>query len=651
MSRAPTTEQVTRILRRATKNRRNSEGKILKVKSELFKSFKRILKCCATPRLKTMGPSKAKRSSRDSSKATSSGRSSRTSRHSQSDQSGHRHRSLPGRPSGRREESECRSQDYKSDSGRKAKDSRSKDQGRSGLNSGKVDSNFANSSAVRDASFPDTISPIIDRQTGKRDKTSSSKGAKPSAASRRPTSRDPSSSSSSSDSTTMDSSSESSSSTPSPEKTRKRKGRDYSDPSILARNQKIPDVNTSDVNTSDAKSTDKSKKPTANPPDPTVIPPAQGQDQGMVLNQTPNQNKNSPVKDGPPDRVRRPARRAGQKRNPNYKGPQAETYASVARPRPIPPWGDKEIRLTSADSNIHLLKNKWVEFEPLIMKGFGEFLEDYQSIDSNIRPVCILRIYYDTDVRCRVIEVGAEASAEKLRDLLIPRLELPLKLKAAIKSDSQTPIVRCFVPNIYNTYSEEQYLKFLVWANPIMIGQPLEVHRVDRRDVGRALFLQTSSTVVEYIKQNNYVLTHGFGRTQFDKKIDYISTTSVTTKDPPASLPVAKPTNPTDALTDALKDASLAEQHDAREGEGEKDDVDKFREFLDDFASDMPDQNRSGSSQGSGMRLANPLEVEGLIPMEQDDNPLREEVKKRKARKTRPTASGTAADSTSPSKI
>ncbi len=114
---------------------------------------------------------------------------------------------------------------------------------------------------------------------------------------------------------------------------------------------------------------------------------------------------------------------------------------------------------------------------------------------------------------------------------------------------------------------------------------------------------------------------------------------------------MAKPTNPTDALTDALKDASLAEQHDAREGEGEKDDVDKFRQFLDDFASDMPDQNRSGSSQGSGMRLANPLEVEGLIPMEQDDNPLREEVKKRKARKTRPTASGTAADSTSPSKI
>ena len=266
---------------------------------------------------------------------------------------------------------------------------------------------------------------------------------------------------------------------------RKRKTRDMTDPEIL-RSQKVP--NTAKAN-------------------PNSEPPAKRTELFVV-----------------PDHAR------------HHKNPKG-SYAQAAKPRPhAPKWTDKEIRLMALASHLSLDRDLWKSYEQLIVKGFASFVASFKKTDPNVRQVSLQRLYYDPGNKCGVLEVGLEASAKTVRDLLIPTLNLPIQLKAVIKEDNSNPILRCFLPLIFQAYSEQEYVDYLKWSNPIMESNLVEIVKIERKQNGRALHLKTTMEIAEYVRQHNFAIPHILGTTFFDPKILHEATTFVCTKEPTAVI-------------------------------------------------------------------------------------------------------------------
>ncbi len=101
-----------------------------------------------------------------------------------------------------------------------------------------------------------------------------------------------------------------------------------------------------------------------------------------------------------------------------------------------------------------------------------------------------------------------------------------------IRDNDQTPILRCFLPLVYQVYTEEEYLDFLKWINPAIDPASIHFYKVEKKQQGRALYIQTSRETAEYIKQQNFVLPNALGTTFFDQRIILEAITYVTTKEP-----------------------------------------------------------------------------------------------------------------------
>jgi hypothetical protein len=220
------------------------------------------------------------------------------------------------------------------------------------------------------------------------------------------------------------------------------------------------------------------------------------------------------------------------------------SYADVARPNRLHNpsiWGEKEIRLVAADPQTPLNKNVWRQLEAPILQGHGLFLRLLKSNNEPVVPFLIQRIYYNQELSCGIIEVGSNTDAATLRDRFIPILEIPIVLKALVKTDNRIPVVSAFTPQVYQAYSTDEYVDLMKIVNPILESEPFEVIQTLVKDNGRQFFFKTTDVVLEFIRENSFIIQHALGQTIFNRRIEYEMNAEVYTL--PPLIPIPAPFN------------------------------------------------------------------------------------------------------------
>lgn len=208
-----------------------------------------------------------------------------------------------------------------------------------------------------------------------------------------------------------------------------------------------------------------------------------------------------------------------------------KSYAAATRPKTTPKWSQSEIRMYAMGEDTPLQMQSWKSLEAPIIQAHHLFLREIKLMENDVKVYCLQRLYFDTDLRCGVLEVAPGANAQSVRDDFIPTLELPIQLKAMINSDNQRPIVHSFSPHIYEAFSPEEFLESLQWMNPILEEQPFQICQPVKKNASGILYsFLTTTPVVEYIRQKGWRLQHGLGQTSFNQHIDYEVTDVVLTK-------------------------------------------------------------------------------------------------------------------------
>jgi hypothetical protein len=96
-----------------------------------------------------------------------------------------------------------------------------------------------------------------------------------------------------------------------------------------------------------------------------------------------------------------------------------------------------------------------------------KFLKDIKSQEKSVVSYMIKRLYYCERKRCGVIEVACKGDASKIRNELIPFLELLVKIKDMLNSDKPFPVVTTVAAPEYNVYLIEDFVEMLKMVNPI----------------------------------------------------------------------------------------------------------------------------------------------------------------------------------------
>jgi hypothetical protein len=196
------------------------------------------------------------------------------------------------------------------------------------------------------------------------------------------------------------------------------------------------------------------------------------------------------------------------------------------------PWLDKEIRLVDCTPNAILSQYSWNQIENEIRLGHMKFLKECKGMQKSVVPYMIKRLYYCPDKMCGVIEVACKGDAYKIRNELIPLLELPVKIKAMLYSDQPFPVVTTVACADYDVYSIEDFVDMLKMVNPVVEKEVFHVIETVVKDTGgRQIFIRTTKTVVQYIREKGFVLDLAVGETVFDKRIEFMDGQHVSSKD------------------------------------------------------------------------------------------------------------------------
>ncbi len=206
----------------------------------------------------------------------------------------------------------------------------------------------------------------------------------------------------------------------------------------------------------------------------------------------------------------------------------SNAYVNSGLPSIIPqslPWSDKEIRLVDATPKGVLSEYSWKKIEKEIRQGHLQFLkETRKKQQQSVVDYMIKSVSYCKDKMCAVIEVAGKGDASKIRNELIPFLQLPVKIKAMLNSDKPFPVVTTVACPDYDVYSTEDFIEMMKMVNPILDKELFEVVETVLKDSGgRQLFIRTSTKVVQYIREKGYVLELAVGETIFDKRIEFVA--------------------------------------------------------------------------------------------------------------------------------
>lgn len=213
-----------------------------------------------------------------------------------------------------------------------------------------------------------------------------------------------------------------------------------------------------------------------------------------------------------------------RRRDDNY---GKKTYAEASRGSRRPPWQETDIRIYHADARKTISLAEWKKLEPLILKAHGALILQLkrslpvEDLGEAFTALALQRIYYDTDLNCGILEAKVDASAEDIRNKLIPGLALPVQIRASILSDNHLPIVSVFTPGVYQAYEADEYKELLQAYNPILLEHPFITHQVEPRPNGIVYYFQTSDPVVEYIKGKEYTLEYPLGQAIFHRRVEY----------------------------------------------------------------------------------------------------------------------------------
>ncbi len=180
-------------------------------------------------------------------------------------------------------------------------------------------------------------------------------------------------------------------------------------------------------------------------------------------------------------------------------------------------WGEREIRLVITENQGTLPRSVWKSLEAAILQGHAAFLRALGAQNEPLQPFLLQKIYYHTEVFCGVIEVTEEGDAALFRDLVIPTLDLPIRLHALIKTDGRVPILSTFTPQVYHAYTTSDYVDLMKLVNPILSEKPFNIIQEEKRDHGRLLYFKTTHTVLNYVKDKLYILPHALGQTIFNR--------------------------------------------------------------------------------------------------------------------------------------
>jgi hypothetical protein len=213
----------------------------------------------------------------------------------------------------------------------------------------------------------------------------------------------------------------------------------------------------------------------------------------------------------------------------------SHAYVNSGLPSIIPqslPWLDKEIRLVDATPKGVLSEYSWKQIEKEIRHGHLQFLKAIRKQQKSVVDYMIKSVSYCKDKMCAVIEVAAKGDASKIRNEMIPFLELPVKIKAMLNSDKPFPVVTTVACPDYDVYSIEDFIEMMKMVNPILDTELFEVVETVVKDSGgRQLFIRTSTKVVQYLRDKGYVLELAVGETVFDKRIEFVAGQYVYSKD------------------------------------------------------------------------------------------------------------------------
>jgi hypothetical protein len=196
------------------------------------------------------------------------------------------------------------------------------------------------------------------------------------------------------------------------------------------------------------------------------------------------------------------------------------------------PWMDSDIRLVDSTPKGILSHYSWTQIENEIRLGHMKFLKDLKSQGKSVVPYMIKSFSYCKYKMCGVIEVACKGDASKIRNELIPLLELSVKIKAMLNSDQPVPVVTTVASPDYDVYSIDDFVEMLKMVNPVIEKEQFQVVETVLKDSGgRQLFIRTSTKVVNYIREKGYVLELAVGETVFDKRIEFVGGQHVYSKD------------------------------------------------------------------------------------------------------------------------
>jgi hypothetical protein len=196
------------------------------------------------------------------------------------------------------------------------------------------------------------------------------------------------------------------------------------------------------------------------------------------------------------------------------------------------PWLDKEIRLVDSTPNGLLSQYSWNLIENEIRQGHMKLLREIKGKQQTVVPYMIKRLYYCEAKMCGVIEVACKGDAYKIRNELIPLLELSVKIKAMLNTDEPFPVVTTLASPDYDAYSMQDFVEMIKMVNPVVEKEVFDVIETVVKDSGgRQIFIRTTKRVVQYIREKKFVLEMAVGETVFDKRIEFVDGQHVSSKD------------------------------------------------------------------------------------------------------------------------
>lgn len=182
--------------------------------------------------------------------------------------------------------------------------------------------------------------------------------------------------------------------------------------------------------------------------------------------------------------------------------------------------------------------------EPLILKAHGALIiQTKRTLTSHfpdqidtLKRLALQRLYYDPDLSCGILETKIDADTATIRNTLVPLLDLPIRLKASILSDTKSPIVSAFTPSVYQTYGVAEWLELLQSYNPILSDSNFIFHEEVKKKLGSTYYFRTTDSIVEYLKNHDWTLEHALGQTIFNQRIEYEPQDLCLTRIPPDTM-------------------------------------------------------------------------------------------------------------------